>query len=75
VEVNQTVNTNQTQAQAQAQAQFQFQDINNRIARLCDIVADVNQIARSTNANIIAGNQGAVVTGPQTSTPTNVNAR
>lgn len=75
VEVNQTVNTTQQQAQAQQQWQVQFQDIGNRLGRLCDRVDIVHQEARSTNANIIAGNTGAVVTGPQTSTPTNVNAR
>lgn len=75
VEVNQTVNTTQTQAQAQQQWQVQFQDIGNRLSRLCDRVDIVHQEARSTNANIIAGNTGAVVTGPQTSTPTQVNAR
>jgi hypothetical protein len=75
VEVNQTVNTTTNQAQAQAQAQFQIQDVNNVLRRICDQLADVHQTARATNANIIAGNQGAVVTGPQTSTPTNVNAR
>ncbi len=75
VEVNQTVNTTQTQAQAQAQAQLQFQDVNSQLRRICDVLAGVHQEQRSTNANIIAGNTGAVVTGPQTSTPTNVNAR
>lgn len=74
VEVNQTVNTTTNQAQAQAQAQFQIQDVNNVLRRICDQLADVHQVARATNANIIAGNAGAVTTGAQTSTPTNVNA-
>ncbi len=75
VEVNQTVNTTQLQAQAQQQQQLQFQDIGNVLRRLNDRIDIVHQEQRSTNANIIAGNTGAVVTGPQTSTPTNVNAR
>jgi hypothetical protein len=75
VEVNNTANATQVQAQAQQQAQFQFQDLNNKFARLCDMVSLVHQEARATNANIIAGNTGAVTTGAQTSTPTNVNAR
>jgi len=68
-------NATQTQAQAQFQVQAQFQDLNARLGRLFDRVDIVHQEQRSTNANIIAGNTGAVVTGPQTSTPTNVNAR
>ena len=75
VEVNQTVNTTQAQAQQQGQFQFQFQDVNNRIARLCDAVERVHQVAQATNSNIIAGNTGAVTTGLQNSSPTNVNAR
>ena len=75
VEVNQTVTQTQAQAQGQAQFQIQFQDIANRLARLCDRVDIVHQEARATNANIIAGNAGAVTTGAQTSNPTNVNAR
>lgn len=75
IEVNQTVNTTQQQAQQQSQWQFQLQDMNNRLGRLFDRVDIVHQEQKSTNANIIAGNSGAVVTGPQTSTPTAVNAR
>lgn len=74
VEVNQTVNTTTNQAQAQQQQQLQFQDINNRLGRLFDRVDIVHQEARATNSNVIAGNTGAVTTGAQTSTPTNVNA-
>ncbi len=75
VEVNQTVNQTQAQAQTQSQWQVQFQDIGNVLRRLNDRIDIVHQEQRSTNANIIAGNTGAVVTGAQTSTPTNVNAR
>lgn len=74
VEVNQTVTTTQAQAQGQFQVQAQFQDIGNTLRQLCGSIALVHQEARSTNANIIAGNAGAVTTGAQTSTPTNVNA-
>lgn len=74
VEVNQTVNTTQSQAQAQAQTQSQFADLHCKFGRLFDLVNIVHQEARATNSNVIAGNTGAVVTGAQTSTPTNVNA-
>lgn len=74
VEVNQTVTTTQSQAQAQQQQQLQFQDLNCRFNRLFDLVNIVHQEARATNNNVIAGNTGAVTTGAQTSTPTNVNA-
>ncbi len=73
VEVNQTVNTTQAQAQGQFQVQAQFQDINSVLRRLCDDIDRVHQTARATNSNVIAGNTGAVVTGPQTANPTNVN--
>lgn len=74
VEVTQTVNTTQTQAQAQAQVQAQFNELNNHMRRCFDMINVVHQEARSTNSNVIAGNAGAVTTGAQTSTPTNVNA-
>ena len=53
------------QAQAQAQSQAVFGDILRRLEGL-------HQVAASTNSNIIAGNQGAVQTGAQSSTPTNI---
>jgi len=61
VKVSQQVN----QAQAQAQSQAVFGDILRRLEGL-------HQVAASTNSNIIAGNQGAVQTGAQSSTPTNI---
>lgn len=66
INVNQTVN----QAQAQQQQQQQFE---NRFGRIEALLAHVTQIAHATNQNIIAGNSGAVATGPQTANPTNVN--
>lgn len=68
ISVNQTVN----QAQAQQQQQQQFEA---RFARLEAILGNVVQIAHATNQNIIAGNSGAVATGPQTANPTNVNTK
>lgn len=74
VEVNQTVTTTQSQAQAQQQQQLQFQDVLNELRACRRDVAFVHQEARATNSNVIAGNTGAVVTGPQAANPTNVNA-
>lgn len=72
VTVTQTVNQNQLQLQAQQQQQ----QIASTLGFLCNQLAAVHQEARATNANIIAGNTGAVTTGAQTSTasPTNVSA-
>lgn len=75
VEITNTNTATATQAQAQGQFQFQLQDVNNRIGRLCEAVERVHQVAQSANQNIIAGNAGAVTTGAQTSTPTNINTR
>ncbi len=75
ITVNNTATATQAQSQAQFQVQAQFQDLNSRMGRLFDRIDIVHQEQRSTNANIIAGNTGAVVTGAQTSTPTNVNSR
>lgn len=75
VEVNQTVTTTQAQGQIQGQVQAQFQDIGNTLRRVCDRLESVHQVAQAANSNIIAGNSGAVVSGPQTNTPTNVNSR
>ena len=74
VEITNTNTATATQAQAQGQFQIQLQDIGNRLARVCDRIDIVHQEQRSTNANIIAGNTGAVGVN-QTSTPTQVNAR
>lgn len=74
VEVNQTVNTTTLQNQQQAQGQFQIQALLDEVRACRREVAFVHQEARATNGNVIAGNTGAVTTGAQTSTPTNVNA-
>lgn len=73
-EVSQTVTVTTNQLQAQQQGQAQLQAIINRLDRQDQALAFIHQEARSTNANIIAGNAGPVVTGAQTSTPTQVNA-
>lgn len=70
VSITQTVNQNQAQAQQQQQQQAQFGLLSNILAQL----SGITQIAHATNSNVIAGNTGAVVTGPQTANPTNVNA-
>lgn len=72
VEVNQTVTTTQAQAQGQFQVQAQFQDIGATLRRFEAALINIHQEARATNNNVIAGNTGAVTTGAQTSTPTNV---
>lgn len=74
VEVNQTVNTTTLQNQQQAQGQFQIQALAEELRACRRDIAFVHQEARATNNNVIAGNTGAVTTGAQTSTPTNVNA-
>jgi hypothetical protein len=68
--ITQTVNQNQSQAQQQQQQQQQFLLLSNIAQQL----AGITQIAHATNSNVIAGNTGAVATGPQTANPTNVNA-
>lgn len=71
VEVNVSQNVNQVQAQAQAQQQQQQQL--GLLQQIAFGLSHVTQIAHATNQNIIAGNTGAVATGPQTANPTNVN--
>lgn len=74
IDITNTNTATATAEQRQAQLQFQFQDINNKIARLCEAVTIVHQEARATNSNVIAGNTGAVTTAAQTATasPTSV---
>lgn len=70
-EVNVTQTVNQNQAQLQAQQQQQQQAIINE--RLCCALAALQQ-ATATNQQLIIGNTGAVLGGPQTANPTNVRA-
>lgn len=71
----QITNTNTAvAAQQQGQQQFQIQDIQRQLGFLASGLNTVLQVAHATNTNVIAGNSGAVVTGPQTANPTNVNA-
>lgn len=73
--IAQITNTNTAvAAQAQGQQQQQQQAILSGISQLFPILQGITQIAHATNGNVIAGNTGAVTTGAQTSTPTNVNA-
>lgn len=60
-------------AQAQGQAQAQQQQQGFLLAEIARTVHGLVQVAHATNSNVIAGNTGAVVTGPQTANPTNVN--
>lgn len=70
VNVTQTVNQNQLQLQQQQQQQQQLI----LLSQIANGLANVTQIAHATNSNIIAGNSGAVATGPQSANPVNVNA-
>ncbi len=60
---------NQNQLQAQQQQQGFV------VSSIASALAGLTQIAHATNQNIIAGNTGAVATGPQSANPTNVNTR
>lgn len=71
---NNTAVAAQQQGQLQAQQQAQFQTLAAGIGSLNGLLGQVFQVAHATNTNVIAGNSGAVVTGPQTANPTNVNA-
>jgi hypothetical protein len=61
-------------AQQQGQQQQQQQQLVATVNSLFPLLQGVLQVAHATNSNVIAGNTGAVTTGAQTSTPTNVNA-
>jgi len=61
-----TMNNNQNQQQLQFQQQAQA------INTLAHGLADVSQIARATNQQLIIGNAGATTTGAQTANPVNV---
>ncbi len=66
IEINMINNQNQNQLQFQAQAQV--------LTSLTACLAEVSQVARATNQNLIIGNTGAVATGQQTANPVNVRA-
>ena len=65
IRATQTVNQNQDQSQEQQQEQEQpgFGS---------DGTLGLSQRARAVNQNVVVGNTGAVVTGPQNATPVNV---
>ncbi len=73
IQISNTNTAVAAQQQGQQQAQFQAQGF--AINSLLEQVRGLTQIAHATNSNVIAGNTGAVVTGPQTANPTNVNTR
>lgn len=66
IEINMINNQNQNQMQFQQQQQV--------LSGLAHLLADVSQVARATNSNVIVGNTGASTTGAQTASPTNVRA-
>ncbi len=66
IEISMINNQNQNQLQFQQQAQA--------MVSLGHCLADVTQLARATNQNLIIGNTGAVATGQQTANPVNVKA-
>lgn len=66
IEITMTNNQNQNQMQFQQQAQA--------LVTLGHCLADVSQLARATNTNLIVGNAGATTTGAQTANPVNVKA-
>lgn len=66
IEINMINNQNQNQMQFQQQQQV--------LNTLAHVLADVSQVARATNSNVIVGNTGASTTGAQTASPTNVRA-
>lgn len=71
-EINVTQNVNQQQVQLQQQQQQQQQLT--LLSQIAHGLGNLTQIAHATNNNIVAGNTGAVVTGPQTANPTNIRA-
>lgn len=66
IEINMINNQNQNQLQFQQQAQV--------LAQLANVIADVGQVARATNQQLIIGNSGVTSGGNQTANPTNVRA-
>jgi hypothetical protein len=58
----------------QNQNQMQFQQQQQVLNTMAHVLADVSQVARATNSNVIVGNTGASTTGAQTASPTNVRA-
>jgi hypothetical protein len=68
ISISQTVTQVQAQAQQQQQQQQQFAALNGILCQLHGLT----QIAHATNANIVAGNSGPVLTGAQTANPTNI---
>jgi hypothetical protein len=68
VNVSQVVSQLQNQAQQQQQQQAQFGALNGILCQLHGLT----QLAHATNANIVAGNSGPVLTGAQTANPTNI---
>jgi hypothetical protein len=69
------INNSAVAAQTQGQQQAQFQQLFATVNALVPAVQGILQVAHATNQNVIAGNSGPVLTGPQTANPTNVNTR
>lgn len=75
IENNNTAIAAQAQFQQQRQADLTFARIERDNHDLRCQIADLLQVARSTQSNILVGNTGVTTTGPQTANPTNVNQR
>jgi hypothetical protein len=66
IEITMTNNQNNNQLQFQQQQQV--------LATLANCIADVSQVARATNQQLIIGNTGSTSGGAQSANPTNVRA-
>jgi hypothetical protein len=75
IENNNTAIAAQAQFQQQRQSDLTFARIERDNHDLRCQIADLLQVARSTQSNILVGNTGVTTTGPQTANPTNVNQR
>lgn len=75
IENNNTAVAQQAQFQRQRQDDLTFARIERDNHDLRCQLAELIQINRATNQNILVGNTGVTATGPQNANPTNVNAR
>jgi hypothetical protein len=75
IENNNTAVAAQSQFQQQRQVDLTFARLERDNCDLRQQIAELIQINRATNQNILVGNTGVTTTGPQNANPTNVNAR
>lgn len=74
IENNNNATAQQAQFQQQRQTDLTFSRLERDNHDLRCLLTEVLQVSRSTQSNILVGNQGVTTTGPQTANPTNVNA-